>query len=449
MKLTFLGAAGEVTGSCYLVEAAGKKFLVECGMFQGERYSDLRNHEPFPFDPTKIDWVIITHSHIDHTGRIPRLVREGFRGPIFSTAPTCRLNELMWMDSVNVMEMGRKYYGQEPLYHEADVKRAVNLFDCADYRRIIEPEPGIFFEFYDAGHIFGSAFVLVKTEGKTVIFSGDIGNDGVPIIKDTMPRPGCDFLLLESTYGDRLHEPAPGREEKLQEVILRTVKRGGALLIPAFSIERTQEILYELNGMVENNKIPSVPIFVDSPLAIRSLEVYRDYIRYYDNDALGLQKTGDDIFDFKNLHETLSVDESKKINDIKPPMVIIAGSGMMTGGRIQFHLERHLQDPNSTLLIVSYQASGTLGRRISEGARHVEIHGRAISVKAEVVALDSYSAHGDQNKLINWVKNADTMPKQIFCVHGDEAASRALAARLRDELGLDAAVPAFGQTIEF
>ena len=448
MKITFLGAASEVTGSCFLVEAAHKKFLVDCGMFQGERYSDLRNHEPFGFDPTEIDWVILTHAHMDHGGRIPKLAREGFRGSIYCTAPTARLCEIMWLDSVYVMKMNMEKYGHEILYHEHDVKRAVNLFSPVYLRRIIEPEEDIFIEFFDAGHIFGSSFVRVKAEGKTMIFSGDIGSDGAPIIKDTMPRPECDFMLLESTYGDRLHEAPPGREEKLREIITKTVKKKGVLMIPAFSIERSQEILYELNDLVENKKIPKVPIFLDSPLAIRAVEVYREYIRYYDFDALGLVREGDDIFDFPNLHETLEVDKSKQINEIKPPKVIMAGSGMMTGGRIQFHLERYLADKKNTLLVVSYQAPGTLGRRIVEGAKTVEIHHHAIEVNAELVKIEAYSGHGDQNKLMEWTKQCPTMPKKIFCIHGEESSSKALAARLRDELGVEAMVPAFKQTFE-
>jgi len=448
MKITFYGAAREVTGSCYLVEAAGKRFLVDCGMFQGDRYSDLRNHEPFPFDPTTIDWVIITHAHLDHTGRLPKLVREGFRGPVYSTAPTCRLNEIMWKDSVHVMEMNLEHYGHEMLYHEDDVKRAVNLFECVDYRRIIEPEKDLFIEFFDAGHIFGSAFVRVKAEGKIIIFSGDIGSDGVPIIKDTMPRPDCDFLLLESTYGDRLHEPAPGREEKLREILVKTVKRKGVLMIPAFSIERSHEILYELNAMVENRRIPKVAVFLDSPLTIRSIDVYREYLRYYDFEALGLEKQGDDIFDFPNFHETLSVDESKQINDVGPPKVILAGSGMMTGGRIKFHLERYLPDPKSTLLIVSYQAHGTLGRRIKEGAKTVDIFHHAVPVNAEVASIDAYSAHGDQDKLVHWVQAGKNWPKKIFCTHGEENAAKALAARLRDDLGVEAVCPMYKEAVE-
>ncbi|MBU0648745.1 MBL fold metallo-hydrolase [Patescibacteria group bacterium] len=448
MKITFLGAAGEVTGSCYLVEAAHKKFLVECGMFQGERYSDLRNHEPFDFDPTEIDWLVLTHAHMDHTGRVPKLVKEGFRGPIYASVPTCRLCEIMWQDSVHVMKMNLEKYGHETLYHEPDVKRAVNLFNPVELRRVIEPEDGVFIEFFDAGHIFGSSFVRIKAEGKTIIFSGDIGSDNVPIIKDTMPRPECDFMLLESTYGDRLHEPAAGRAKMLKEILTKTIKRGGVLMIPAFSIERTQEILYELNTMVENKQIPSVPIFLDSPLAIRAIDVYREYIRYYDFEALGLVKSGDDIFDFPNFHETLSVDESKTINGVDAPKIIIAGSGMMNGGRIQHHLEKYLSDEKNCLLIVAYQAHGTLGRRMKEGAKTVEIFHHPVAVKAEVTSLDAYSAHGDQEKLISWTKRSSSLPEKIFCVHGDEAAARALSARIRDELGSEAMVPTYKQTIE-
>jgi len=449
MKVTFYGAASEVTGSCFLIETDDhKKFLVECGMFQGERYSDERNHERFSFDPTDIDWVILTHAHLDHTGRTPKLVREGFRGPIYSTAPTCRLNKIMWLDSVHIMEWNLKKYGHEMLYNEEDVSKAVNLFNCVDYRRIIEPVEGVFIEFFDAGHIFGSAFVRVKADGKTIIFSGDIGNDDVPIIKDTLPRPKCDYLFIESTYGDRTHDSAKGRAKKFREILTKTVKRKGVLMIPAFSIERSQGLLYELNDMVENKKIPKVPIFLDSPLAIRSLGVYRDYLQYYDFEALGLTKAGDDIFDFPNLHETLESDKSKHINDIKPPKVIIAGSGMMTGGRIKFHLERYLPDKNNTLLIVAYQAYGTLGRRIKEGAKTVEIHRHPVSVNAEVISLDAYSGHGDQNKLISWTKECETLPKKVICIHGEENSSKALAARLRDELGVEAIVPMYSQTIE-
>jgi len=448
MKITFFGAAREVTGSCYLVEAEGKKFLVECGLFQGGRHSEERNKEPFPFNPKDLDWVILTHAHLDHTGRVPKLIRDGFDGPIYTTAPTCRLCEIMWKDSVHIMQMNFERHGEPMIYNEDDVKKAVNLFNCVDYRKLIEPMPGIFIEFFDAGHIFGSAFVRVKAGGKTIIFSGDIGNNDAPIIKDTLPRPECDYLVIESTYGDRLHETVEGRGEKFKRIYEEVVKRKGVLMVPAFSIERSQAILYILNKAIEAGDLPSMPIFLDGPLAIRSLEVYREYLQYYDYEALGLVKHGDDIFDFPNLHETLEVDKSKAINEIDPPKMIIAGSGMMTGGRIRFHLERYLPDSNNTLLIVAYQAEGTLGRRILEGAKEIQIHGHPVPINAKIETIHAFSGHGDQNKLFGWASNAKSLPKKIMCTHGDETASETLAAKFRDEMAIEAVAPIFGQTIE-
>jgi len=448
MKISFYGAAREVTGSCYLVEAEGKKILVDCGLFQGGRHSEERNKEPFPFDPKEIDWLILTHAHLDHIGRTPKLVRDGFSGPIYTTAPTCRLCAIMWQDSVHIMQINLEKYQEPMAYDENDVKRAVNLFNCVDYRRLIEPVSGLFIEFFDAGHIFGSSFVRIKAEGKTIIFSGDIGNNDAPIIKDTQPRPDCDYLVIESTYGDRLHESIEGREEKFKRIYKNVVQRKGVLMVPAFSIERSQAILYILNKAIESGELPAMPIFLDSPLAIRSLEVYREYLRYYDYEALGLVKQGDDIFDFPNLHETLDVENSKRINSIDPPKMIIAGSGMMTGGRIAFHLERYLPDPANTLLIVAYQAEGTLGRRILEGAKEVQIHGHPVPINATIETIHAFSGHGDQEKLFAWATATSAYPKKIMCTHGDETASETLAAKFRDEIAVDAVAPIYSQTIE-
>ena len=447
MKISFHGAAREVTGSCYLVEAGDSRILVDCGMFQGSAFSDAKNFRDLGFDPSTINAVIVTHAHLDHVGRLPKLVRQGFKGKIYCTPPTAKLAELVLRDAADIMEGEFKREYRPKLYEMEDVEDVVNRFVVADYSRKIKLD-GLSFRFRDAGHIMGSAFVEIEEDGgPRVAFSGDLGNVPDPILKPTAQLAEQDVLIIESTYGDRLHEEVVSREKQLKQCIVETLKQKGILLIPAFAIERTQELLYEMNHLVENRLIPSVDIYLDSPMAIHAMEVMQEFPQYYNDQALARVKSGDDLFTFPGLHMTRTREESKGINASPSPKVIIAGSGMMNAGRILHHLVRYLGNKKNTVLIIGYQAYGTLGRRLYTGERRVDVLGERIEVKAKVESIGAYSAHADQRQLVNWVRASTHLPGLIYCTHGEEQASAALASRLQEDLGVTAHVPRFEDTI--
>lgn len=475
MRITFCGAARGVTGSCNLIEHNGRKYLVDCGLFQGEHYLEDRNYNPFLFDPAEIAAVLITHAHLDHTGRIPKLIKEGFRGQIYANLATRDLTRLVLLDAVEVMTYNAKKYGDPPLFHKEDVREANKIIQGVDYNKKTKLAEDLYFTFHDAGHILGSSFIRLEVsrphprslplgegtdnspspsrgegrgEGFTVIFSGDVGNAHVPIVRETAPLGAVDYLILESTYGGRVHEDASQRIYLLQEAILSAVKRGAVVMIPMFSLERMQEVLYELNNLIGSGLLPAVPIFLDSPLAAAATEVYKKYPRYFDEAAQYLIGQGDDFFKFPGLRITATSEESKKINDLPAPKIILAGSGMMNGGRIQHHLLRYLSDKKNLLLIISYQASGTLGRRLLEGAKEVKIYGQKIKVRAQVKAIGSYSAHADQEKLVSWVAGAKRRPRKIFLNHGEPESMSSLASHFKTELGLEAVAPRLNETVD-
>lgn len=417
-------------------------------MFQGGRASYERNLESFPYDPKSIDAVILTHAHIDHTGRIPQLVNAGFSGRIFATHPTRLFCELLWRDAAHVMKDDARRYDRPILYHPKDVGPAYELVHGVDYHLKVKVSDDFSFVFRDAGHIFGSAFVEAEVSGVRLVFSGDLGNDFTPILKPTERMIEGDIVVMESTYGDRIHEDASTRSEKLRRAVQETVGRGGTLLIPAFSLERAQELLYELNGMVERKLVPPVPIFLDSPLAINALKIYHQFPQYYDHEAAALRQAGDDFFKFPGLHITKQPDESREIVEFAPPKVIIAGSGMMHGGRIMHHLVDYLNDPKNMVLVVGYQSAGTIGRSVLEGAKKVHIDHHEIMIRAQVEAIGAYSAHADQNKLIDWVVSGLNPPKQVYLNHGEPHASDALADAIIASKNLNVAVPRSGETFE-
>lgn len=449
MKISIYGAAREVTGSCYLVESGGgTKVLVDCGMFQGCNTCDIKNHTNLFFNAKEIEAVFLTHAHLDHTGRLPKLIKDGFRGKIFGTAPTLRLAELVLMDAVHIMEDDLKREKREMLYSLEDVETTVQQFVAVDYSR--DAMAGdIVGRPRDAGHIFGSAFwELQDGQGKRVTFSGDIGNQGNKILRPTAQLSATDALVIESTYGNRVHEDESTRESKLRDIVKHTIDNKGVLLIPAFSIDRTQQILFELNHLIESGTLPEVPMYLDSPMAIKATEIMKEYPEYYNKEARALAASGDDLFDFPGLKLTPSRDESKLINESPRPKVIIAGSGMMNGGRIQHHLVRYLGDPNSTVLIVGYQSEGTLGRDLHDGKKLVHVLQETVSVRAQILSIGAYSAHADQEKLVKWVEEAAEKPKHIIVTHGEEGAAVALATRLTQHLGIPSEAPHFGETIE-
>lgn len=447
MKLTFYGATDGVTGSKYLLETNNKKILIEYGLFQGRREEEDLNWENFPVEPSSIDAVIITHSHIDHVGLIPKLVRDGFSGPIYSTDATRDFSEIFLPDSGSILAKVAKDRGKEALYDDKDIDKTIKQFSPISYHETKKIFPGTKVTFYDAGHILGSAIVKIESEGKSILFSGDLGNPPVPIIKDTEFIPQSDFVVMESTYGDRSHTPGVKREEELEKVIEETFTKKGTLLIPAFAMERTQELLYELNDLVNNNRIPKIPIYIDSPLAIKATRIYPKYAKYFDKEAQEHLKKGDRLFDFPNLKMINSVEQSKAIDKDDNPKIIIAGSGMSTGGRILFHEKRFLSDPRTTLLIIGFQVNGTLGRKLQEGEKKVEIYGHTVHVNARIKSLYSYSAHADKPKLIYWLERNKTA-KQVFLVHGEKTAKESLKSAIEDETGLKTTIPKYSQTFE-
>ncbi|OGY98774.1 MAG: hypothetical protein A2855_00625 [Candidatus Liptonbacteria bacterium RIFCSPHIGHO2_01_FULL_57_28] len=448
MRLTFCGGASEVTGSNYLLESKnGEKILIDCGLSQGGHYAEEENFQPFPYDLKEIQAVLVTHAHIDHVGRIPQLVKLGFRGKIYSTPPTRDFAELLLLDSEHILGKEAETHGHEPLYFEKDVKKTMSMWKGVPYHKMFQIG-GFNIEIFDAGHVLGSAFYRVHADGKSIVFSGDLGNSPAPIIRDLEPLPESDYVLLESTYGARVHDEADTRQKDLMDAIIGTIRAGGVLMIPAFALERTQDLLYHMDNLVEGGKIPRVPIYMDSPLAIKLTKVYRKYHDYFNETSAAAMASGNDILNFPGLHPCLTPEESKAINRAPAPKVIIAGSGMSNGGRILHHEMRYLSDPKSCLLIVGYQARGTLGRRLQDGDKQVHIFGVEVQVRAKIRSMNSYSAHADGPHLLAWLEPRRDGLKKVFMVHGEEDQGDYLARKVRDELGVAAEVPARGQVVE-
>jgi len=437
-----------VTGSNYLLESGKTKILIDCGLHQGSNYCEAHNFEPFPYEPKEIDAVFITHAHIDHIGRLPKLLKDGFRGKIYSTPPTKDFAELLLLDSEHILREEAERKNLPPLYAASDVVGLMKYWQKVPYHQKIQLQD-LEIEFYDAGHVLGSASILVSGEGKRIVFSGDLGNAPAPLIKPTECITDVDYALVESVYGGRVHEQAEARKEILENLIEENVRNGGVLMIPAFALERTQELLFELNEIVENGRIPKIPIFIDSPLAIKLTAVYQKYSadpNYFNEEAIQLIKGGDQIFNFPGLRMTLATEQSKEINNVPPPKVIIAGSGMSQGGRILHHEFRYLSDPKSTILFIGYQAEGSLGRQILNGAKTVRIFGEKIPVLCQTKAIGGYSAHADQPQLMKWVEAMRNRVKKVFVVQGEEDQAVAFAQKIKDELAVETAVPSIGET---
>ena len=444
MELQFLGAAGIVTGSCHMITVNGNQYLLDCGLYQGTKEITKRNFLPFAFDPRKIKALILSHAHIDHSGLIPKLCKEGFRGKVYSTRATKDLCNIMLEDSADIHERETVYDNKrlaneglplrQPLYTKKDAAECINLFSTAEYGDIINVSPDIKVVFRDAGHILGSAivevFVTEKEVQKKIVFSGDIGQPNMPIINDPEYIKDADFVLIESTYGGRVHEDVSKRREILLQIIRDNYEKGGRLMIPTFAVERAQEIIYRLNEFAEKKLMPEIKVFVDSPLATKATAIFMRHPECYDEEINGLIARGDAPFEFSKLRYVQKVSESKKLNTIKEPCIIIAGSGMCNGGRIKHHLKNHLKEENSTLLFVGYQAIGTLGRKIRDGNKKVKIYGKWHDIKVDVKSIGGFSAHGDQPFLIGWTKNFKTSPK-IYIVHGEPRESQALAMQLK------------------
>ncbi len=449
MKIIFYGGAGTVTGSNYLLETSDKgqatRILIDCGLHQGGNFAERKNFEPFPYSPKDIKAVFVTHSHVDHIGLLPKLWKDGFRGKIYSTPPCRDFSELLLTDSEGLLKKEAEREGKAPLYTVSEIDEVMKLWEGVPYHKPVKVG-GIEATLYNAGHILGSAIVRIEAEGRTVLFSGDLGNYPAPIIRDTEILKSADYTVIESTYGGRVHEGEDKRQELLEDVIEDTVQAGGVLMIPAFAMERTQDLLLHLNNLVEKGRVPRVPVFIDSPLAIKLTAVYKKYKDYFDEETVAQAYAGDDLFNFPGLRLTLTTEESKAINDVPPPKVVIAGSGMSNGGRILHHERRYLSDPKSTILFVGYQSAGTLGRKILEGARSVKIFGEEIPVRCRVRQISGYSAHADQPRLLNWLRPMRLTLKKVFVVQGEAESSAALAQRIRDELALETAIPQAGES---
>jgi metallo-beta-lactamase family protein len=447
MKLVFSGAQRGVTGSCHLLKTKDAdsnelQLLFDCGMFQGQQLCGTKNQEEFGFDPKEIDAVFITHPHADHIGRLPRLVREGFEGKIYMTTPCLALARIVLEDAHHIMKEDAQKCGSSVLYEIEDLIETFQQAEGVGYHQEVQIGNGVKVMFHDAGHVLGSSYISVDAEGKRVVFSGDIGNDNVPILPDTEPISHADVVVSESTYGSRKHEDIESRQRVLKECIESTIKTKSVLMIPAFSIERTQELLYEINLLLKDMDT-KIPIFLDSPMAIKATQVYRDFSEYLKFDADILKEDDRDFFSFPNLVITSSTQDSKKINDTPTPKIIIAGSGMMSGGRIMHHLIRYLGDKKNIVLVIGYQAHGTTGRKIYEGANRVKIFNEDVTVNARVKSIGSFSAHGDADKILRWLKPKEGNIPKVFLVHGDPEDKEVFATELRHKLKTEVIIPEY------
>jgi len=460
-KMTFLGAAGTVTGSKYLVEAGGKRLLVDCGLFQGGKELEQRNWNKLSVDPASIDWVLLTHAHIDHTGYIPRLVLDGFRGPIYSNAATRELCELLLLDSAHLQEedaafAARKNYSSHkpplPLYTVAEAQSSLARFQEIPRADAFTISPQFSVRPHDAGHILGSSWLeltITENDKQTlVVFSGDLGRYDQPILKDPESPSRADFLLCESTYGDRDH-PTGSVPDALAEVINRVAKRGGTILIPAFTVGRTQALMYYLHELEKGQRIPELPVYVDSPMAINVTDIYVRHTEDHDADFTQKEQAGDrDPLNLKEVHMTRAVEDSKKINDVVSPCIIISASGMATGGRIMHHLARRLPDSRSAVLLVGYEAEGTGGRALEDGAQYLRIHGEEVPVRAEIVKIDQLSAHAGRSELLRWLSGFRVPPRQTFLVHGEPNALDSFQGAIASRFHWPVTIPEYLQSFD-
>lgn len=463
MKLTFWGAARTVTGSMHHVEAAGKRFLLDCGLYQGRRQEAYGRNSHFPFPISSIDAVILSHAHIDHSGNLPSLVRDGYRAPIYSTPATVDLCLPMLTDSAYLQEkdaefvnkrrdrrraMGRDDREVSPLYTSEDAEATFPLFQPAPLGEDKQVSDGIRYRTFDAGHMLGSSSMIVEADGVRLGFSGDVGRRGLPIIRDPQPLGACDYLIMESTYGDRLHKKVEDVEEKLAAIVNRTAGRGGKIIVPSFAVGRTQQLVLLLHGLMDKGRIPSIPMFVDSPLAVNVTEVFRKHQELYDETAAKFLEQGEDPFGFYRLKYVRTVEESKALNDLRGPFLVIAASGMCEAGRILHHLRNNIEDSRNTVLITGFQAENTLGRKILEGDSEVPIFGEPMRLRAQVASLEELSGHADQRELIEWMRPVAKGLKRVFLVHGEVSQGAALAKVIQQEYGIEALQPARGESFE-
>lgn len=459
VTIEFLGAVGTVTGSKFLVETGGRRLLVDCGLYQGLKELRLRNWDRLPVDPASIDWAVLTHAHIDHTGYLPRLLKDGFKGRVYATRATADLLKVLLPDSGHLQEEEAAYHNKRgtskhkpalPLYTAEEGLEAAERVVGVGYREPVELGSDIRVTFERAGHILGSAIVTVEvSEGSSrrrLVFSGDLGRYGAPILPDPMPIEEADYIVVESTYGDRRHDPEP-IPAQLERVVGEAVKRDGALIVPAFALGRTQELMYHLSGLEKAGRIPRLPAYVDSPMAIEATEIYCAHPEDFEGDMRAMTMTRNCPLHCGDFRLARSPAESRAINEVKGPVLIISASGMVTGGRVLHHLRQRLPDPRTTVLLVGYQAIGTRGRRLQEGAKFVRIFGEDVPVRAHVETVHGLSAHADADGLLRWLGTAARRPTRAFVVHGDSGPAEALAGRIRGELGWEVVVPGYRDRI--
>ncbi len=463
IKLRFFGAAQNVTGSCYLIEANGSRLLVDCGLYQ-ERDLKQRNWDAFPIPANTIDAVLLTHAHLDHSGRVPKLVKEGFKGAVYATPATADIAKIIMLDSAHIQEEDIKHklkrheregrtspFPYEPLYTSEDAQNAVDLLQGVRYEQDVSIADGITAAFFEAGHIFGSASIKLKItqggESRTLLFSGDVGRWDVPIIRDPAEIGAADYVLVESTYGDRDHKPVADIPDALADVVNQTVDRGGNIIIPSFAVERTQELLFHLSNLLKAKRIPLLPTYVDSPMAVRVTEVFKRHPELFDDETNEMLQRGQHPCDFAGLEMSRTADQSKAIKDVAGSTIIIAGSGMCTGGRIKHHLKSNITDAKNTILFVGYQAVGTLGRLILDGLDEIRIHGQKWPVNAQIERIEGFSAHADRNELVRWLSGIGSAPKKVFVVHGETKAAHAFAEKISAEKQWPVHVPAYDEEV--
>jgi metallo-beta-lactamase family protein len=469
MTIRFWGAVRTVTGSMHELETDGRRYLLDCGLYQGRRQEARQRNLQFPFPPDAVDAVVLSHAHIDHSGNLPSLVKQGFGGRIYATHATADLCQAMLRDSAHIHEKDAEYVNKrrrrrralaggpepeaiEPLYRLEDVEQTLPLFEPVGYRSPFALEDALTCEAYDAGHLLGSAALVLRyrRNGKELrlAFSGDVGRKELPILRDPQPLAPVDYLVLESTYGDRLHKHEEIVTKKLARIVTRTAARGGKLIVPAFAVGRTQQLVLLLHQLAEQGQIPDIPIFVDSPLAVDVTEIYRRHTECYDEETNQYLWDGTDPFGFRRLRYVRDAAESKALNDLRGPFVVISASGMCEVGRILHHLKNNIEDPRNTVLITGFQAEHTLGRKLVDRLPEVPIFGEPVRVRAEVETLNELSAHADQADLLRWIKPMAAALKKVFLVHGELVQAQALASRIEEEYGLETVIPARGDRAE-
>ncbi|MEW5773114.1 MAG: MBL fold metallo-hydrolase [Thermodesulfobacteriota bacterium] len=458
MKVTFLGAAQTVTGSCYVLECCGRRFAVDCGMHQGHPDIEARNRDTKLYRPADIDFFLITHAHMDHSGLLPSMVKNGFKGTIHCTPPTRDLLEIMLLDSANIQEMEAEWKGAkrarrglngyEALYTTRDAERTMGFFKTVEYNEPFSPAEGVTVTYKDAGHILGSAFIemVVEEDGRsyTMLFSGDLGRPDQLIVRDPSIVTRADYLFLESTYGDRNHKDESTSRRELAEAIAYAYKNREKVVIPAFAVERTQELLYCLHLLEKDGKLPGdMPVYVDSPLAIRATEIFRRNTRYFDADAQAMLSRGEDPLTLKNLRYSLRREDSQEINAVDGPAIVIAGSGMCNAGRIKHHLRHNIWRPGAAVVFVGFQAKGTPGRKIVDGATHVRLHGEDVLIKARVFTIGGFSGHAGQSQILDWLSHFANREMQVYLVHGENSAQETLAGLIREKYNLAVQIPSY------